>query len=119
MRKFVMLVAALGLVAGACGGDSGGGSCESVADDAIQVFQEVIDEFDNMTLEEAGTLDDEPAFVTDMEAKFEALQEEADDLGCSDAEMEELFLARIDNLTAEGLLGEMMIQEFQNQGVFE
>ena len=38
---------------------------------------------------------------------------------CSDAEMEELFVARLDNLTADGFLGELMIEEFRNQGIFE
>ena len=122
MRKFVLLIAALGLVAAACGGDDAGsaGSCEDVADQAIDAFQDVINEIDSMTLEEAAAMGDEdPAFITDMEQRFEELEAQADSLGCSDDEMEDLFVARLDNLTAEGFLGELMIEEFRNQGVFE
>ena len=122
MRKFVILVAALGLVAAACGGDDAGSAatCEDVADQGIAAFQEVIDLIDVMTLEEAAAMgDEEPAFISDMEQRFEELEAQADSLGCSDAEMEELFVARLDNLTADGFLGQLMIEEFKNQGVFE
>ena len=56
MRKFFILLAALGLIATACGGDDSAASCEGIADDAIQVIQDVIDELDEMTdaLLEAG-----------------------------------------------------------------
>ena len=119
MRKFVMLIAALGLIAGACGGDDAGGSCEGVADEAIAAFQEVIDEVDEMSLEEAAAMgEEEPDFIVTMEQKFEDLEAKADSLGCSDAEMEELFVARLDNLTADGMLGQLMLDEFKNQGGF-
>ena len=121
MRKFVMLIVALGLVAGACGGDDAGssGSCEGVADQAIAVFQDVIDEVDKLSLEEVAAMGDgDPEFITDMEEKFESLEAQADSLGCSDAEMEELFVARLDNLTADGMIGELMLEEFKNQGGF-
>ncbi len=122
MRKMFVLVAALGLVAGACGGsDSGGGSCASVADEAISAFQDVINEFDALSLDDAAALggEEEPQFLTDMETRMDNLQEQADDLGCSDETMEELFLDRIDTLTAEGMFGELMLQELQSGGLFE
>ena len=120
MRKFMMLVIALGLVAAGCGGDSGsGGSCDAVADDAIALIQDLINEVDQMTLEEAAALGEDNEVFSDMEQKADDLQAQADDLGCSDAEMEELFLARIDNLTAEGLLGEAMLEGFRSESIFE
>lgn len=119
MRRLFVLIAALGLVAASCGGDSGGGSCEAVADEAIEIFQEVIDEFDEMSIDELGELEEEPQAVTDMEKKFEDLESQASDLGCSDAEMEELFAARIGNLESDGLFGQFMIEGLQESGVFE
>jgi len=119
MRKFVMLIAALGLVAAACGGDDAG-SCEGVADDAIATFQDVLDEVDTMTMEEAAAMgDEEPEFIVEMERKLEELEAQADSLGCSDAEMEELFLARLDNLTAEGMVGQLMLEALRSEGLFE
>ena len=119
MRRLFVLIAVLGLMAAACGGDSGGGSCEAVADEAIEIFQEVIDEFDDLSLEELGELDEEPQAIADMDKKFEDLESQASDLGCSDAEMEELFAARIGNLTSDGLFGQFMIEGLEESGVFE
>lgn len=122
MRKILVLVAALGLVAAACGGsDSSGGSCEGVADGAIAAFQDVINEFDALSLDDAAALggEEQPQFMTDMENRMDDLQAQADDLGCSDETMEELFLERIDTLTAEGMFGELMLQELQGGSIFE
>ena len=119
MRKFFILLAALGLVIAACGGDSGGDSCESVADDAIQVIQEVINEMDSLTLEELGAMEEEPEALADMERRAEELQDKANELGCSDAEMEELLNARVGNLQAEGMFGELLISELEGGGFFE
>lgn len=118
MRKYFILVAALGLVAAACGGDSGG-SCESVADDAIDVIQEVIDEMDALSLEEIASMEEEPQVLQDMEQRAEELQDQANDLGCSDAEMEQLLNARADQLTANGMFGELLVDELQSGGFFE
>jgi hypothetical protein len=120
MRKLVMLIAALGLIAGACGGDDAANSCEGVADEAIATFQDVLDEVDTMTLEEAAAMgDEEPEFIVEMETKLEELEAQADSLGCSDAEMEELFLDRLDNLTAEGMIGQLMLDGIRSEGLFE
>ena len=120
MRKLFVLIAVVGLVAASCGGDSGGGSCESVADDAIAAFQTVITELDSMTLDELGQLGEEdPPVIVEMEATLEDLQGQAEDLGCSDAEMEELLTARVGTLEADGAFGELMIAELEAGGLFE
>ena len=119
MRKYFILMAALGLVAAACGGDSGGGSCESVADDAIDVIQEVIDEMDALSLEEIASMEEEPQALQDMERRAEELQDQANDLGCTDAEMETLLNARAGDLTANGMFGELLVDELQSGGFFE
>lgn len=118
MRKFFILMAALGLVAAACGGDSGG-SCESVADDAIDVIQEVIDEMDSMSLEDIASMEEEPEVLQDMERRADELQAQANELGCSDAEMEQLLNARVGNLSADGMFGELLVDELQTGGFFE
>lgn len=118
MRKLLILLAALGLIAAACGGDSAG-SCESVADDAIEVIQEVIDELDALTLEEIAAMEEEPEVIQNMEARADDLQAQANELGCSDAEMEQLLNARVGNLRAEGMFGELLIGELEGGGFFE
>jgi len=116
MRKFLILMAALGLVVAACGGDSAG-SCESVADDAIDIFQDAINEIDKMSLEELAS-GDEPQALVEMEERADELQGQAEELGCSDAEMEELMNARAGDLTADGEFGQMMLEGIQSEGLF-
>lgn len=118
MRKLFILIAALGLLAASCGGDSGG-SCEGVADDAIQVIQDVINELDALSLEEIAAMEEEPEALADMERRADELQAQANELGCSDAEMEELLNARVGNLEAEGMFGELLIGELEGGGFFE
>lgn len=119
MRKFLVLLAVLGLVAGACGGDSGGDSCESVADEAVELLQEVIDELDDLSLEEIGTLTEDPEALTKMEEQGAELEAKATELGCSDEQMNELLQARAGNLTADGPFGQLMVEGFQEEGFFE
>jgi len=116
MRKFVMLVAALGLVAAACGGDDAG-SCEGVADEAMDVVQDLINELDSLSLEEMASMEEEPAAFAEMEEKMESLQEQADSLGCTDDEMQQLFMEKADGLTADGMFGEMMLEEIRSEGL--
>ncbi|MDY7102058.1 MAG: hypothetical protein S0880_12790 [Actinomycetota bacterium] len=84
------------------------GSCEELADGAINFLQSVINEADGLSLEELQNVDPEgnPAFLADYEAIGTAFDERAVDLGCSDAEMEALVCERAPQLTAEGLFGE-------------
>ncbi len=118
MRKFLVLLAALGLLAASCGGDDAGGdSCEGVADEFIVIMQDVIDELDAMSLDDLGATETPPA-IDDLEQKGDALQEKADDLGCSNAEMEVLIDARVGNLTSDGLLGQFLIDEAEDGGLF-
>jgi hypothetical protein len=121
MRKLFILLAVLGLVAAACGGDSDGGanSCEGVADDAIQVIQEVIDELDSISLEELAALEDEPPAIAEMEQRADDLQAKANDLGCSDETMEELLNARVGDLEAEGVFGQLLVGDLEGGGFFE
>lgn len=120
MRKFFTFIAALGLIAAGCGGDSDGAdSCEGVADDAIQVIQDVIDELDSLSLEDLAAMEGDPPAIADMEQRADDLQTKATDLGCSDATMEELLNARVGNLKAEGLFGELLVDELESGGFFE
>ena len=119
IRKLFVLIAALGLLAGACGGGGDAGSCAGVADDAIDAVQSMVNELDSLSLDEMAAMDEDPAFMVDFEETMTELEGRADELGCSDAEMEELLKDRADSLTADGMFGELMIEELQNGNIFE
>ena len=117
MRKFFVLLAVLGLVAGACGGDSGGDSCEGVADEAVALIQGVLDEIGDASLEDVATLDE--SIFADLDEQGPALEVKATELGCSDETMEELLRDRASSLTADGPFGQLMVEGFQEEGIFE
>ena len=128
IRKLFVLIAALGLLAGACGGGGDAGSCAGVADDAIDAVQSMVNELDSLSLDEMAAMEkpnerkpaeEDPAFMVDFEETMTELEGRADELGCSDAEMEELLKDRADSLTADGMFGELMIEELQNGNIFE
>lgn len=108
MRKLLILAAAFGLIATGCGGDSAG-SCADVADEAIVLFQEFLNEASSMT--EEDFISGGEAMFEDFEAKGEKLDEQISDLGCSDEEMDSLMAERVGGLDAGGPLGELLLSE--------
>jgi hypothetical protein len=112
VRKLGLIFAALAVVAAACGGGADANSCEGVADEAIGLFQGLIDEIDGMSAADLGNATELPA-LTELESDMEALGEKSEQLGCSDAEMEELFQDRVGTLTAKTAFGEVMLEGFK------
>jgi hypothetical protein len=123
MRKMIVLVAALGLVAVGCGGgDGAAASCAGVVDETMNLVQGVVDEIDNMSVDDIMTMSstgEDPEFIADFQTKMEALSQQADELGCTDAELTDLAKDRMDNLTAKTDIGQMMVDNFKNSTPFQ
>ena len=118
MKRLVAVIAAFGLVLAACGG--GTASCEDIADDMIVMVQDVIDEVDGMSEEELAAVGaGDAGFDEDFEQRTEELQQEADEAGCDDAALEELFTARAGSLTAESEFGQFFVEMFSGGELFE
>lgn len=111
VRKLSVIVAVLAVAAAGCGG-ADADSCEGVADEAIGVFQGLIDEIDGMSAADLGNATELPGLAK-LEADMEALGEKSEQLGCSDAEMEGLFQDRVGTLTAKTAFGEVMLEGFK------
>lgn len=120
MKKLFALFAALMLVFAACGDSGGGDSCESVADDAIGLIQDILDDVEDLSLEDLQNFGDEPpASFQALESQGEELQATADSLGCSDEEMSSLVQGKLGDLEARGTLGELLLAQFQEEGLFD
>lgn len=96
MRKTVIFLSALALVLAACGGSDS--SCSAIADDAIDLFQEGIDELDGLS--DLQSLDSDPFSGGDFEARGAELEQRQIDAGCTDEEMTELVVDKMGDLTA-------------------
>lgn len=71
----------------------------------------MIDELDSLSPEEIAGMDEEPQISADLQQRADDLQARADEVGCSDAEMQELLRARTDDLEVEGIFGALLLSE--------
>ena len=111
MKRLTAIVLALALAAAACG-DSGGeaGSCDELVDEAVDLFQDALDSLADLTLEDAATLDqDLPEEFETLETRGAELEAQSEELGCTEAELQARFDERIDDLTADGPVAELIL----------
>lgn len=120
MRKFYVILASVALLAGACGGGddaADSNSCEGLADQAIALVQQVVDEIDGMSAQEISDSGGDFASLDTMAEGMADLEAKAGEIGCSDSDMEQLVLDRVGNLTASSEFGKMMITQFESSGI--
>lgn len=114
MRRFVTAMAVMGLVLVGCGGSAT--SCESIADEGIDRVQELMDSLEDMSIDELIALgDEEPEALSSFQSDFDALQTKADESGCTDSEMEDLFSTKVGDLEAKGPVGELFLEGFRSE----
>lgn len=101
------LAGTLALAGTACGGPGDAASCEDVADEAIVLVQDVLDEVGGMSMEDMQSAE-EPEFVQELEAEGEELEQRAEELDCSDQQMADLVAERAEDLEAEGPVAELL-----------
>ncbi len=131
MRRIIVpTVLALALLAASCGNDGGTGdpaslgTCEEVADAAIDVLQQTIDVVDGLSDEDPAS-SDEPGEASDefraIEEAGMALEARALDLGCTDEQMSALMRERAGTLSAESAIGQLVIEGLREggEGFFE
>ena len=117
LKRLVLVIAAFGLVVGACGG--GTASCEDIAGDAVALVQDIINEVDTMSPEDLASLDENSDFMTDFEVKAEELDEEAAAAGCSNEELSQLVTEQSGSLTAESQFGQLFVDLINSGQFFE
>ena len=96
MKRLTMLIAALALIAAACGGGDAG--CTAIMDDGIDLFQDAINELEGLTLADLSEAESDPFSSADFENRSAELEERAQEAECTDEEMSELFADRVDQL---------------------
>ena len=123
LKHLVVLVAALALVAAACG-DSQPETCEEVADHTIELMQDLIDdvedEFGAESLDEIIArmlVGEELPSVVAFEEKADDLSQRAGELGCTQEQLEKEVASRTDRLEATTPLGEFIIDGIEGGGL--
>ena len=91
----------------------------SIADDAIDMFQDMITAVDDLELgasSEAGRSLDLPP-MDDIDARASALQARAVEQGCGDEELTELMSDRLVRLRARTVFGQALIESLRQEGL--
>jgi hypothetical protein len=110
MKRLTAIVLALALAAAACGDSGSASSCDELVDEAVDLFQDALDSLADLTLEDAAELGDElPEEFETLETRGEELEAQSEELGCSEAELQARFDARVGDLTAEGPVAELIL----------
>lgn len=109
---------AVALVVAACSSADDEANCAEIADEAIAVIQDFVDEVSALSVDELFSAGESVPGIEDFEARGEALQQEANDAGCSDEEMQRLLNQRTDNLESESEFGQLIIDGIQQEGFF-
>ena len=123
LKPFVVLVFVLALVVAACG-NSQPETCDEVADQTIELMQDLIDDVEKEFGEES--LDDiiarmlageELPSVVAFEEQADELSQRAGELGCTQEQLEEAVASRTDRLEATTPLGEFIIEGIERGGL--
>ena len=121
MRRSLPVILAVLLVSG-CGGDGEAdpaslGDCAAVAEAAVAVIQQTIDVLEVA----AGGTEPDPEIVAGIEAEGSALEERAEEIGCTEAEIAGLMAGLADRLEAGTPLGQQIIEGLRtgSSGFFE
>jgi hypothetical protein len=114
-RGALACVVAFTLVA--CGGDDVG-ECPAVADDAVALVQEVIDQVDAMSLEQLAALSGSD-LLADFEARAQELDSRANDAECSETELSTLLEERSGSLTATTEFGQIFVDLIASGSFFQ
>ncbi|MBI5158233.1 MAG: hypothetical protein HZA58_09550 [Acidimicrobiia bacterium] len=130
-RAPTVLLATLLVVALAACGDDGGSadpasvnSCESLADASIALLQDTLDIIDSMSAEELaamGNSEETPPALASIESRGTALEDRAEELGCTEEQMSALMTARVDDLSSDTVFGQFLIESIRagEGGFFE
>ena len=106
------------LVVAACSSSDGEASCGEIADEAIAVIQDFVDEVSALSVDEIFSAGENVPGIDDFEARGETLQQEANDAGCSDEEMQRLLNARVGSLESDSEFGQLIFDGIQQEGFF-
>jgi hypothetical protein len=116
MRRVLIAVGVVAAVLAGCGGT--GANCEPIADEGIELLQEFIDEFDQLSPEEAGAAATDPDFFVELEERADEIDAKADAEGCSEDQITELLGERAVTLEAKTELGQLMVDLILDDAFF-
>ena len=118
MKRFAAVALTLALVVAACGDDDAASpadldSCEGLALAGLDMLQDTIDLIDGFDAEALAALSEgtepPPEFAA-LQVRGDELTARADVVGCSDEEMAALLADSVDDLSADSVFGQFILE---------
>ena len=122
-RRLLPVLLAFGLLAAACSGgqDISADTCGEVVDETMELFQRLIDdvddEFGEMTVEEFVATGGDLPSVEKFSEDAQKINQIGTQLGCSQGEIQQAVLQRVDELEASTDLGRFLITSIRTGGL--
>jgi hypothetical protein len=121
LRPMVVVVV-LAVLASACSGNSiSADTCDEVTDVTIEMLQRLIDDVDaqagELTVQDFIDADGDLPSIDAYEADAARIDEIAEELGCSQAEISAAVEARAGELTANSDLGRFLVNAIRSGGL--
>lgn len=123
IRRLIPVIVAFALVVAACssGQEITADSCRDVVDETLELFQRLIDdvdaEFGEMTVEEFIATEGDLPSVDRFTEDAQKINQIGTQLGCSQGEIQQAVLQRVDELTASTDLGRFLITSIRTGGL--
>ena len=93
-------------------------SCVALADLTLELAQQSIDYFDSLSDAELEALDDLPEEAMPLVKSESLIIGKAGEVGCSIADINALVMAGSSRLTADGEIGQLLLDDISQTGFF-
>ncbi len=121
IRRILVLVFALGLLAGAGSDSISATNCDELVDETMELFQRLIEdvdsEFEDMSVEDFLATGGELPSVEQFEEDAAKIDELATELGCTQSRIGSAVRERVNELTSKSDLGRFLIDAIRAGGL--
>lgn len=118
-RTVLPLILALAVLLSACGGQPE--TCDELADETVKLMQGLIDDVENelgdMTVEQLIASGEGLPSVERFEEDAARIDERAEELGCTQTEIQNGVAARANELEADTPIGQFLIEAIRDGGL--
>lgn len=114
MRRLAAVLVSLSVVAAGCSSDTGASysDCDDLAQGGLDLLQDILDEVSDLSMEQFldAASQETPEFIAKYDSRADQLDAAQIDLGCTDDQLRSYLVDNINQLSASGAVGELMLE---------
>ncbi len=112
MRRLAAVLVSLSVVAAGCSSDTSYSDCDDLAQGGLDLLQDILDEVSDLSMEQFfdAASQESPEFIAKFDSRADQLDAAQIDLGCTDDQLRSYLVDNINQLSASGAVGELMLE---------